>query len=131
MSIVAFFQNCTFLVSSVLCLTLGFTLLIAKIWVHFNSHPQHPDRIETAAVAASAVSLSCRESWLGCCDSWSCLTNGKTGNNPKLICESHLFYTPAMPPTPASQLLLIYTAINQTAITACEGLSEPKNGIYT
>lgn len=111
-------------------------LLIAKIWMHFNSHLQHHDTIETAAVAASAafysaVRLSCRESCFYWCDSWWCLTNGKTGNNPKHICGFHLFYTPAMPLTPAPRLLLIYTAINQTAITVWEYLSEPNPGIST
>lgn len=45
------------------------------------------------------------------------LTNSKTGNNPEYVYKWYLFYTTIMPLTPTSQLPLICTAINQTAIT--------------
>lgn len=53
---------------------------------------------------------------------WCCLTNGKKGNNPMCVHKWHLLYTTVMPLTPTSQLLLIFTAINQTAITLEEYL---------
>lgn len=79
----------------------GHIFLIGKIWKHFNLCVQHCDAfVETAAVVQSAVGAadynaighSCRqESCFYQCDLHSCLTNGKTGSNPKSVHKLHCF----------------------------------------